>query len=578
MEMRRKKNLPLVLTVALCLLVTVACLTALVDARKSHQRRGRDHKKHKGSHGSKYAPQPGCSLPPSQPPSEGGGGSYEPHSQIFDVLSFGAKGDGVADDTQAFQAAWKAACKVARATIEIPAEFKFLIKPLTLQGPCMPHLVLQIDGLVVAPPNLSAWPKSSLFQWINFKWLHNFTIKGTGTVDGQGSAWWRLSQDPNLQKKYKYISAVKPTALRFYGSYNVTVEDVTIINSPQCHLKFDSSAGIKISNITISSPENSPNTDGIHIQNTRDIEIHHSNIGCGDDCVSIQTGCSNVHVHDINCGPGHGISLGSLGKDNSVACVSNVTVENVSVQNALAGVRIKTWQGGRGSVRDVTFSNIQVSDVKIPIMIDQYYCDDDKRYSCKNQTRAVEIKGVKYNQITGTYSAQPLRLACSDASPCTDVDLNDIRLSPSKNARGFAQALCWNTYGQSRAPLVPASVDCLHRGGVKLNHYHALSSIPKLKSSSFDQKEQQTKLVIYIRVCEKERESAQSAVENTTSGSSSQMGIYVQGNLAPYIPFAMVSLRHIIALLKERKAASLRCRRISVGSKEDRLFSFTSKD
>lgn len=27
----------------------------------------------------------------------------------------------------------------------------------------------------------------------------------------------------------------------------------------------------------------------------------------GDDCVSIQTGCSNVHVHHINCGPGHGI-------------------------------------------------------------------------------------------------------------------------------------------------------------------------------------------------------------------------------------------------------------------------------
>lgn len=27
----------------------------------------------------------------------------------------------------------------------------------------------------------------------------------------------------------------------------------------------------------------------------------------GDDCVSIQTGCSNIHVHHINCGPGHGI-------------------------------------------------------------------------------------------------------------------------------------------------------------------------------------------------------------------------------------------------------------------------------
>lgn len=64
----------------------------------------------------------------------------------------------------------------------------------------------------------------------------------------------------------------------------------------------------------------------------------------GDDCVSIQTGCTNVYVHNINCGPGHGISIGSLGKDNTKACVSNITVKDVVMQNTMNGVRIKTWQ------------------------------------------------------------------------------------------------------------------------------------------------------------------------------------------------------------------------------------------
>lgn len=45
---------------------------------------------------------------------------------------------------QALLAAWKAACKVPGATVEIPSEFKFLVKPLTLQGPCMPNLVFQV--------------------------------------------------------------------------------------------------------------------------------------------------------------------------------------------------------------------------------------------------------------------------------------------------------------------------------------------------------------------------------------------------------------------------------------------------
>lgn len=64
----------------------------------------------------------------------------------------------------------------------------------------------------------------------------------------------------------------------------------------------------------------------------------------GDDCVSIQTGCSNINVHNVNCGPGHGISIGSLGKENTKACVSNVTVRDVTLHNTLTGVRIKTWQ------------------------------------------------------------------------------------------------------------------------------------------------------------------------------------------------------------------------------------------
>ena len=82
-------------------------------------------------------------------------------------------------------------------------------------------------------------------------------------------------------KIIKFLTVFLTQTLRFYDSHNVTVRDIQITNSPQCHLKFDSSSGIKVNNITINSPENSPNTDGIHLQNTKDVEIQHSNIGCG---------------------------------------------------------------------------------------------------------------------------------------------------------------------------------------------------------------------------------------------------------------------------------------------------------
>lgn len=115
----------------------------------------------------------------------------------------------------------------------------------------------------------------------------------------------------------------------------------------------------------------------------------------------------------------------------------------------------------------MSFSNIQVSDVKYPIIIDQFYCD---KHVCKNQTGAVAISGVKYDQILGSYAVQSIHLACSDAVPCTDVDLIDIQLKPSPNFQGSKQALCWNSYGKSQAPLVPSSMDyCLRKysGSVK---------------------------------------------------------------------------------------------------------------
>lgn len=71
-------------------------------------------------------------------------------------------------------------------------------------------------------------------------------------------------------------------ALRFYGSSNVVVTGITIQNSPKAHLKFDSCVTIQVSGITISSPEDSPNTDGIHLQNSQNVVIHSSDLACGN--------------------------------------------------------------------------------------------------------------------------------------------------------------------------------------------------------------------------------------------------------------------------------------------------------
>ncbi|KAH9327033.1 hypothetical protein KI387_007211, partial [Taxus chinensis] len=367
-------------------------------------------------------------------------------SNIVDVTSFGAKGNGVTDDTKAFQAAWQAACGKGSTTLHVPAGYRFLVAPVTFSGPCQSNIVFQVDGSIIAPVNAQFWT-SNLLEWINFSKLNGITIVGNGVLDGQGAAWWKLSQYDNEDSSDggTNLPSVRPTALRFYGSYDVSVEGITIQNSPQCHLKFDSCTSVKVVGVTISSPANSPNTDGIHLQNSRDVEIHHSSMACGDDCVSIQTGCSGIRVHNINCGPGHGISIGGLGKDGTKACVSNVSVYDSNIKDTLNGVRIKTWPGGVGSVKSLSFSNIQVSNVRVPIVIDQFYCDNK---ACPARSSAVFISGVTYEKVTGTYIDRPLTLACSNDVPCTDLKLINIQLRPA--VVSGKDPLCSNCYGQQQ--------------------------------------------------------------------------------------------------------------------------------
>jgi len=64
-------------------------------------------------------------------------------------------------------------------------------------------------------------------------------------------------------------------------SSNLSVHGLKIQNSPQFHFRFDSCRNVTVDSISISSPALSPNTDGIHVENTNTVGIYNSVISNG---------------------------------------------------------------------------------------------------------------------------------------------------------------------------------------------------------------------------------------------------------------------------------------------------------
>jgi hypothetical protein len=136
------------------------------------------------------------------------------------------------------------------------------------------------------------------------------------------------------------------------------------------------SHGVRIHRVSIQAPRDSPNTDGVHIQGSSDVRFTDSAVATGDDCVSVGPGTSDVLVSGVTCGPGHGISVGSLGRYPGEEDVRRLRVANCTIAGTSNGVRIKTWRGGSRptSVSGLVFEDIVMRKVRNPIIIDQEYC------------------------------------------------------------------------------------------------------------------------------------------------------------------------------------------------------------
>ncbi|PUZ48442.1 hypothetical protein GQ55_7G245800 [Panicum hallii var. hallii] len=354
----------------------------------------------------------------------------------------------------------------------VPARRSFLVGPVNFHGPCAPgRITVQVRGKITAPPStaVSTWSRVRNNYWLMFSRVdglldgnrppQNITSPPKAIQTTKQDVRYYAHHSPNLCKPcvactFKFLISASPylklttpgiplggqtpcvqsapTALKLVRCNNLEVSRISSKDSPQMHVAILQSSGITLRKLTITAPGSSPNTDSIHIEQSQNVRVADSRIGTGDDCMSVSSGSRFVAVDGIECGPGHGVSIGSLGKNGDTAAVEFVDVRNVRFTDSMNGARIKTLcLGGQGYAKSISFTNIEFDNVDHPVLIDQFYRD-------RSVQVGVAISNVTYSNLRGT-SSRATTVAFDCSGGCTDIHVNSMVITGPGGRRTVAR-------------------------------------------------------------------------------------------------------------------------------------------
>jgi len=196
-------------------------------------------------------------------------------------------------------------------------------------------------------------------------------VMGDGVIDGRGWAkltgsdvtWWELAEQARSGGNQNCPRLIVLTASKDFTLYRITLK-----NSGNFHVVFDSGNGFTAWGVVIDTPETARNTDGIDPAGSQNVTITRCYIHTGDDQVAIKAAqhSSHITIAGNHFYTGHGMSIGSETSGGANA----IRVTDLSIDGSDNGIRIKSNSGRGGLVEDVVYE-----DTQNPIFMDTNYAN-----------------------------------------------------------------------------------------------------------------------------------------------------------------------------------------------------------
>ncbi|HEV2979093.1 MAG TPA: glycosyl hydrolase family 28 protein [Casimicrobiaceae bacterium] len=298
----------------------------------------------------------------------------------------------------------------------------------------------------------------------------SFPSPGNG-ISVNGTQWYKAPQTDIPTSN----GPARPWLVEFYQCAYVTVNGITLVNSPMWNLVLRNDSHVTVTNYhvqnysdpaaTIPAPSIGTNTDGIDPVGSSYVTISNINEQVGDDDVAIKSGLPlnvvngapeedpnvvglpTLPSHDITVTNatitgGHGISIGSEGSNG----VYNVLIQNINASGSgLSEVlRIKTGRT-RGNyttgIHDITVRNMVATGATQPILVYDYYPASNPPTETSNsstwdvpqaiQPNTPNVYNIFISGLTAIGATSPAVISGVPEACILNVILNDVSITSS---------------------------------------------------------------------------------------------------------------------------------------------------
>ena len=376
----------------------------------------------------------------------------------YDILTFGAKGDGVTDDAVAIQKAIDCCSAEGGGVVLLPRNHVFLSGPVELKS----NVELHLEATLKANPNESIYQLSAFDEnrgegmlWLWAKDAENISITGKGTIHGNGIAFMgaELEDSYELKPLADQTFDPRPHVLTLTNVWNLTIRDVTIKEGAYWTVHLIGCNEAVIDGINLLNNLKIRNGDGIDLDHSKNVRIANCHITSGDDCICLKNrrefeqygSCHDIVVTScVMSSRSCAIKIGSENMDS----IYNVMFDNCIIMGSNRGLGIQNRD--EGTVTDVVFSNIQL-DCKLwsdvwwgkaePIYVTSYprangnHKDANWRFP-KGQIegKCGEVSRIFFNNITAL-SENGCFVGGDVPGKVKDIYFNNVRVKLTPDSR-----------------------------------------------------------------------------------------------------------------------------------------------